>query len=113
MIQSKIKICVFFFKYNDPKVKLLIDTSGNIPELSIADTDTVESLIHRFCSINRLSISAENFKIVDCQINSSGLEIYYYTILPFGQSDIGNSFMDAIDLEMTYLSNLSKTIRLL
>lgn len=113
MIQSKIKLCAFLFKSNDPKAKVLIDTNGNLPELVVSSTDTIRSLLEHFCKTRRLPIPVEDFKLVDCQINNEILEICYYIILPFGYTDPGHNLIDAIDLDITSLPNLEKTIRLL
>jgi hypothetical protein len=113
MIESKLKFFVFLFKNNDLKVKVLVDEHTEIPELEINNQHSIKSLTEQFCNTSRIPVSIEDFKLADCQINNSILEVCYYVILPFGYTDPCNNFVDIDNIGIDSLPNLKKIIRLL
>lgn len=113
MIESKLKFFVLLFKNNDLKPKVLVDEYTEIPELEINNKHSIRSLIEQFCNTRRMPVSIEDFKLADCQINDSILEVYYYVILPFGYIDPCNNFVDIDNIKIDSFPNFKKIIRLL
>ena len=115
MIQSRLKFYILLFRKNETQPKVLIEKdSGSVPTYDIVDDGSdIKSAIYRFSFSKRLSLEPHSYKIVDCQINNSVLEICYYVILPFGYDDPVNEFTDISNLDTSEFPNLQKTIRLL
>lgn len=115
MIQSRLKFYILLFSKNDVQPKVLIEKdSGSVPAFDIVDDGSnVNSIIDRFSFSKRLSLEPYSYKLVDCQINNSVLEICYYVILPFGYEDPVNEFTEISNLDTSEFPNLQKTIRLL
>lgn len=115
MIQSRLKFYILLFKKNDAQPRVLLEKdSGNVPVYDMLDDGSdVKSIIDRFSFSQRLSLESYSYKLVDCQINNSVLEICYYNILPFGYDDPVHEFIDIAQIDTSEFPNLQKTIRLL
>ena len=114
MIQSRIRCYIFLFKKNDAKAKVLIDIDyADVPIRDIHENTTIKDLLNDICHRYKLSCNTDSFKLVDCQIVDTKLDICYYAILPFDHYDPSQHFIDVDDLELPEFNNLLKTIRLL
>jgi len=115
MIQSRLKFYILLFSKNSAQPTVLIEKdNGNVPTYDILDDSLdINSIIDRFSFSKGLSLAPYSYKLVDCQINNSVLEICYYNILPFGYDDPAHEFIDRAKIDTSEFPNLQKTIRLL
>jgi hypothetical protein len=114
MIPSSIRLYILLFKQNDPKPKVLLQKdTDSVPRTEIVDMKPIGDSIKDICNQLGLSYRDDLFKISDCQLHNSNIEICYYCLLPFGYSNPLLNFVELSDIDLSPFPHLQKIINLL
>jgi len=113
-MQSKIILYIFLFtKESNGMPTILVDKNNQLPS-SVIDTNIrLEQYIENLCKSLDLNKKAEDFKIVDCYIDTNIVNICFYTFLPFNYFDGVSKFIGIDQIDIENYNNLKKIIRLI